>query len=156
MVCPPVRPRRPSRCTTMRVSTPSCPAIACHDEPMTPLLQVPGTFRRRLLHQDRSTASWLDAAPEHAARMLGRWELTADGEAMYGGTSIVLPVRTADGDPAALKLVSPLAEPALEISALSALAGHGVVDLLRADREERALLLERLPGLERCESVARH
>ena len=130
----------------MRVSTPSCPAIACHDEPMTPLLQLPGAFRRRLLHQDRATAPWLDAAPEHAARMLGRWELTADGEAMYGGTSIVLPVRTADGDPAALKLVSPLAEPALEISALSALAGHGVVDLLRADREERALLLERLPG----------
>ena len=113
---------------------------------MTPLLQLPGAFRRRLLHQDRATAPWLDAAPEHAARMLARWELTADGDPWCGGTSIVLPVRTADGDPAALKLVSPLADPALEISALSALADHGVVDLLREDREERALLLERVPG----------
>jgi streptomycin 6-kinase len=112
---------------------------------MTSLLQLPGAFRRRLLHQDRATAPWLDAAPEHAAQMCRRWDLAVDGDAWCGGTSIVLPVRTADGDPAALKLVSPLAEPALEISALRALAGHGVVDLLRADREERALLLERLP-----------
>jgi streptomycin 6-kinase len=78
--------------------------------------------------------------------MLERWELTADGDLWCGGTSIVLPVRTGDGDPAALKLVSPLADPALEISALTALAGHGVVELLREDREERALLLERVPG----------
>lgn len=113
---------------------------------MTPLLQVPGAFRRRLLHQDRSTATWLDGVPQHAAQMLERWDLAADGEAMYGGTSIVLPVRTGDGDPAALKLVSPLVDPALEAAALTALAGHGVVDLLREDAAERALLLERLPG----------
>ena len=113
---------------------------------MARFLQLPGAFRRRLLHQDRSTGPWLDAAPEQAARVLERWDLTADGDLWCGGTSIVLPVRTADGAPAALKLVSPLADPALEISALTALAGHGVVDLLREDREERALLLERVPG----------
>ena len=109
-------------------------------------LQLPGAFRRRLLHQDPSTGPWLDGAAEHAARMLERWDLTADGDLWCGGTSIVLPVTTADGAPAALKLISPLADPALEISALTTLAGHGVVDLLREDREERALLLERVPG----------
>lgn len=113
---------------------------------MARFLQLPGAFRRRLLHQDRSTGPWLGAAPEPAARVLERWDLTADGDLRCGGTSIVLPVRTADGAPAALKLVSPLADPALEISALTALAGHGVVDLLRDDSEERALLLERVPG----------
>ena len=113
---------------------------------MTPLLQLPGAFRRRLLHQDRATAPWLDAVPEYAEEMCRRWDLTADGAAMYGGTSIVLPVRTDTGDPAVLKLVSPLADPALEVSALTALAGHGAVDLLREDGAERALLLERLPG----------
>lgn len=109
-------------------------------------LQLPGAFRRRLLHQDRSTATWLEAVPEHAARMLESWELTVDGEAMYGGTAIVLSVRTASDELAALKLVSPLADPGLEISSLTVLAGHGVVDLLREDAERRALLLERLPG----------
>lgn len=113
---------------------------------MTRPLQVPGAFRRRLLNQDRSTAPWVDAVPEHAAQMLDRWELAADGDPMYGGTSIVLPVRTGADDPAVLKLVSPLADPALEVAALTALAGHGVVDLLREDASERALLLERLPG----------
>ena len=113
---------------------------------MVRFLQLPGDFTRRLLHQDSSTGPWLDTAEDHAARMLERWDLTADGDLWCGGTSIVLPVSTGDGAPAALKLVSPLADPALEISALTALAGHGVVDLLREDSEERALLLERVPG----------
>jgi streptomycin 6-kinase len=113
---------------------------------MTRLLQLPGAFRRRLLHQDRATAPWLDAVPEHAAEMCRRWDLAVDGEPWCGGTSVVLPVRTAAGDAAALKLVSPLADPALEVSALRTLPGHGVVDLLREDADERALLLERLPG----------
>ena len=113
---------------------------------MVRFLQLPGDFTRRLLHQDSSTGPWLDTAEDHAARMLEHWDLTADGDLWCGGTSIVLPVSTGDGAPAALKLVSPLADPALEISALTELAGHGVVDLLREDREERALLLERVPG----------
>ncbi|MGP9539496.1 aminoglycoside phosphotransferase family protein [Brachybacterium sp. AOP43-C2-M15] len=111
---------------------------------MTRPLQIPGAFRRRLLHQDRSTARWLDAAPEHAAGLCRRWGLEADGDPRFGGTSIVLPVRTDSGEPAALKLVSPLADASLEATALTALAGHGVVDLLRADGDEGALLLERL------------
>lgn len=113
---------------------------------MTSQLQVLGAFRRRLLHQDRSTAPWLEGIPQHAAQMLERWDLEADGEAMYGGTSIVLPVRTGDGDPAALKLVSPLASAEAEAIALRALADHGVVGLLRAGADENALLIEHLPG----------
>ena len=111
---------------------------------MTRPLQIPGAFRRRLLHQDRSTGPWLDALPGHAERLCRRWGLETDGEPAVGGTSIVLPVRTEDGVRASLKLVSPIADAALEATALSALAGHGVVDLLRADGDEQALLIERL------------
>ncbi|HEX7352422.1 aminoglycoside phosphotransferase family protein [Brachybacterium sp.] len=109
-------------------------------------LAIPDAFRRRLLHQDRTTAPWLDGAPDHARTMCRRWDLAADGAPSFGGTSIVLPVRTADGDPAVLKLVSPLVDAALEAKALTALAGHGMVELLRADADEGALLLERLDG----------
>lgn len=113
---------------------------------MTQQLQIPDAFRRRLLHQDRTTASWLDGAPDLSRSMCRRWDLEADGPPLFGGTSIVLPVRTAGGDPAALKLISPLVDAALEVKALTALAGHGVVPLLRADQEDNALLLERLDG----------
>lgn len=109
-------------------------------------LQLPEAFRRRLLHQNRATAPWLEDVPDHARSMVRDWELTPDGQPFFGGTSIVLPVRTADGDPAALKLVSPLADAALEVTALSALAGHGMVELLRSDADQGALLLERLAG----------
>ena len=108
---------------------------------MTRPLQIPGAFRRRLLHQDRSTGPWLDALPGHAERLCRRWGLETDGEPAVGGTSIVLPVRMEDGVRASLKLVSPIADAALEATALSALAGHGVVDLLRADWDEQALLI---------------
>lgn len=103
-------------------------------------------FRERLLHQDPATRSWLESAAQRIADICRAWQVRPDGEARYGGTSIVVPVREESGGEAALKVVSPLADAGREHRALTALAGHGVVGLLRADEEAGALLLERLHG----------
>ena len=64
---------------------------------------------------------------------------------MHGFCSLVLPVRTASGTPAALKITfDGDDESEHEGIALQRWGGHGVVRLLRADPHRRALLLERL------------
>lgn len=79
------------------------------------------------------------------ATILDEWGLTLDGEAMHGFCSLVLPVRTAAGTPAVLKLTfDGDDESEHEGIALQRWGGHGVVRLLRADPRRRALLLERL------------
>ena len=80
-----------------------------------------------------------------AAAIVDEWDLTLDGEAMHGFCSLVLPVRTAAGTPAVLKLTfDGDDESEHEGIALQRWGGHGVVRLLRADPHRRALLLERL------------
>jgi streptomycin 6-kinase len=90
-------------------------------------------------------AAWLDRLPGMAAAIVDEWDLTLDGEAMHGFCSLVLPVRTAAGTPAVLKLTfDGDDESEHEGIALQRWGGHGVVRLLRADPHRRALLLERL------------
>lgn len=80
-----------------------------------------------------------------AAAIVDEWDLTLDGEAMHGFCSLVLPVRTAAGTPAVLKLTfDGDDESEHEGIALQRWGGHGVVRLLRADPHRRTLLLERL------------
>lgn len=106
---------------------------------------------------------WLDALPRLVASVLQEWQLVADGPAAGGAEALVLPVRDADGGPAALKLGWPQPESAQEHLALRAWDGAGAVRLLRADPRRRVLLLERAePGedlhavevLTACEIVA--
>ncbi|MGK5631355.1 aminoglycoside phosphotransferase family protein [Streptomyces sp. URMC 123] len=109
--------------------------------------------------------AWLADLPRLAARALERWELTAERVLVPGGRgSLVVLVRRADGEPAALKLVPP-PEPApdggpdgggpaahprtagratREQAALDHWKGWGAVRLLAADPAAGALLLERL------------
>ena len=90
-------------------------------------------------------ADWLDRLPGLADSILDEWRLTPDGEAMHGFCSLVLPVRTAAGTPAALKITFDRDdESEHEGIALQRWGGRGVVRLLRADPHRRALLLERL------------
>jgi streptomycin 6-kinase len=89
---------------------------------------------------------------------LQRWDLRRDGEPTRGAGSMVLPVRTADGAPAVLKI----GESEHEHLALRRWGGDGAVRLLSADPPHRALLLERvhpetldtLPDVEACEVIA--
>lgn len=105
---------------------------------------------------------WVDALPRLVPAQLTAWELTVDGDPTHGYCSIVVPVRTRDGDPAMLKIAFPDEESEHEHLALRRWAGTGAVRLLRADPHRRAILLERLHArnlnglwdIEACEIVA--
>lgn len=104
---------------------------------------------------------FLDRLPGLVRDLLGEWQLTADGSAMHGYCALVLPVRTAGGRPAVLKVSWPHWEAEHEHLALQHWHGDGAVRLLRADPHRFALLLERLHpedlgdlwDLEACEVV---
>lgn len=89
-------------------------------------------------------AAWLERLPRLTADLLAEWSLAPDGEPAHGRTALVLPVRTEDGERAALKVGFPHPEAAAEHLALRRWGGHGAVRLLRADPHRSALLLERL------------
>jgi streptomycin 6-kinase len=95
--------------------------------------------------RDPTWASWLDVLPHRVTELLQEWQLTADDAApAHGFCSLVLWVHTARGRPAALKVAFPHDDGAHEHLALRHWAGHGAVELLRADPHRAALLLERL------------
>ncbi len=104
----------------------------------------------------------LDGPRKLARGLLEEWELAPDGEERSGRCAVVLPVRTAAGTPAALKVSVPHWEAETEHLALQHWHGNGAVRLLRADPRRFALLLERLHtedltdvwDVEACEIVA--
>ena len=105
---------------------------------------------------------WIDDLPTRASAVLADWNLAVDGAALHGFCSLVLPVRTADGVLAMLKVAFPDDESEHEHLALRRWGGVGTVRLLSADPHRRALLLERLKqqnlnevwDIEACEIVA--
>jgi streptomycin 6-kinase len=108
-------------------------------------------------------AAWVDRLPGLATGLLDEWELAVDGALMNGFCSLVVPVRTKDGQRAVLKLHEDLDdESEFEALALQRWHGDGTVLLLRADPRRWALLLERLHprdlttvgDTEACEIVA--
>lgn len=125
-------------------------------------LELPPPFRATVRH-DRSWGPWLDRLPRLVDDVCDDWQLVPDGAPATGQTALVLPVRTATGEPAALKLGWPHPEAEHEHLALRAWGGEGAVRLLRADPYRSALLLERAePGhdlhaldvVEACEVIA--
>ncbi|KGM13602.1 aminoglycoside phosphotransferase family protein [Cellulomonas bogoriensis] len=105
-------------------------------------VQVPAGLRDQP-GWDPTWAPWLDRLPRLVGDVLDDWGLTPEGEPAHGRCALVLPVRTADGAPAALKLGWPHEEARWEHLALQHWHGHGAVRLLRADPARWALLLER-------------
>jgi streptomycin 6-kinase len=105
---------------------------------------------------------WVDDLPTSVPSQLQEWDLTVDGAPQFGFCSIVLPVRTGDGESAMLKIAFPDDESEHEHLALRRWDGQGTVRLLRANPYRRAMLLERLHArnlndvwdLEACEIVA--
>lgn len=104
-------------------------------------------------YADDSGPEWTAALPGVAEHFLDRWGLTLDGSSMHGIVSLVLPVRQADGTPAALKLQPATEENIGEGPGLRAWAGDGIVRLLAREtiptsspHQADALLLERLDG----------
>jgi streptomycin 6-kinase len=105
---------------------------------------------------------WLAGLPRVVAELVEDWELTYDGAPRHGFCSLVVPVRTAAGRHAVLKVAYPDDENEHEHLALQRWQGNGAVLLLRADPRKYAMLLERLHfedladlwDLEACEVVA--
>lgn len=89
-------------------------------------------------------AEFVDRLPGLTRDVLSDWQLTLDGEPTHGYCALVLPVRTATGRPAVLKLAFPDDESQHEALALQHWHGDGAALLYRADPHRRAMLLERL------------
>lgn len=109
---------------------------------MTPKLIVPADFADGFDAPEEQ--AWIAALPDLAARCLRRWDLTLDGDPMYGYAALVLPVRRADGSPAVLKLPWPHEEAEHEALALELWDGDGAVRLLAHEPSDWTMLLERL------------
>lgn len=107
-------------------------------------------------------AAWLDRLPRLTRDLLAEWDLRVDGDPSYGNCALVVPVSTADGQQAMLKVQFPHWEAEHEHLALRTWDGNGAVKLLRADPRRYAMLLERLHSrdlttvgdLEACEIIA--
>ena len=107
-------------------------------------------------------ADWVRGLPATVSRLVGQWQLRPDGPATHGQCSLVLPVRTAEGTAAMLKIGFPEQDSEHEHLALRRWGGLGAVRLLSADPHRHALLLERLrdvdlsglPDTQACEVVA--
>jgi streptomycin 6-kinase len=101
---------------------------------------------------DRGRA-WVTALPRLAADRMDRWSLRRDGPPICGAVALVLPVLTADGTAAVLKLQPVDDETAGEPIALHAWNGHAAVRLLRHDPDSGSMLLERLDATRTLASV---
>jgi streptomycin 6-kinase len=89
-------------------------------------------------------SAWVDGLPALVRGLYDEWELRPDGWMMHGYCALVVPVVTAGGKRAVLKVSFPEEESEHEHLALSHWGGHGAVPLLRADPRRRAMLLETL------------
>jgi streptomycin 6-kinase len=112
-------------------------------DPHDVIPQLPPTYRAYAA-RGQEWVDFLDRLPGMLRDLLGEWDLTTDGEVTHGECAVVVPVRTASGRPAALKVGWPHWEAEHEHLALQHWHGHGAVQLLRADPHRFALLLERL------------
>ncbi|WP_407709337.1 aminoglycoside phosphotransferase family protein [Arthrobacter nitrophenolicus] len=95
-----------------------------------------------------SGRAWLASLPDLIQGRLEQWRLEADlpaGSVPWNGHGgVVVPVRQADGFPAALKIAFPHDEARAERHALELWQGQGAVALLESDAGTCAMLLERL------------
>jgi streptomycin 6-kinase len=123
-------------------------------------VQIPAEFLV-VATRGQDWADWLDRLPRLTRDLLDEWRLRVDGASSYGNCALVVPVITADGQNAVLKVQFPHWEAETEHLALRDWAGNGAVQLLRADPRRFALLLERLEprdlrtidALDACEIV---
>ncbi|HET6292362.1 MAG TPA: aminoglycoside phosphotransferase family protein [Kribbella sp.] len=105
-------------------------------------VEIPAEFRK-IASRGADWAAWLDGLPRLAGDLIAEWGLRVDGGSAYGNCSLVVPVRTADGTPAMLKVQFPHWEAETEHLALRIWDGNGAIRLLRADPRRFALLLEK-------------
>lgn len=106
-------------------------------------VDIPDVLRTTYTRDPQGLA-WIAALPQLIEDSLDRWALTLDGRGMHGMASLVVPVRTVDGMPAAVKLQPVNDENIGESVGLQTWKGDGAVLLLDHDPDTCTLLLERL------------
>lgn len=112
-------------------------------------IDVPELVRQRALANGSAGRAWLDELPGVVSDLAERWELTV-GDAFTGGTAAYTTAATGpDGRTCVLKVAMPLDMHEAEsfrrsVTAHALAGGRGCVQLLAADLERSAVLLERL------------
>jgi streptomycin 6-kinase len=100
--------------------------------------------------------AWIAGLPETLAALAAEWELELGPELPGGLLACVREAKSADGTPAILKIASPWDRPRDEIACLEAWAGTIAPQLLRADPDRGALLLERIEPATRARDAEGH
>ena len=114
---------------------------------------IPVKVLRGFASRDDATREWAARVSVVALDLLQRWELHPEGTVRSGEAGVLVPVRRADGSPAALKLQVPRAETTAAIIGLTRWQGAGIVRLLDSDAARGGMLLERLHGDRTLETV---
>src|SRR5688500_6587556 len=109
---------------------------------------IPETFARNTAEQyGNEGISWIERLPLIVAECARRWSLTIGLPFETLSFAYVLPAMGAEGTRAVRKVGFPDAESMTELEALRLFDGRGIARLLAFDREQHAMLLERLePG----------
>lgn len=109
---------------------------------------IPSDFARTMREvYGEAGIKWLARLPAIIAECERRWSLATLSPFPRLSYNYVAPAVLADGRDAVLKVGYPGPELMCEMEALRLYDGHGIVQLLHADREHGAMLLERLkPG----------
>jgi streptomycin 6-kinase len=112
------------------------------------MTEIPENFARTMGEvYGAEGRAWLGRLPGLLAGCARRWGLTVGPPFVPLSYNYVAPAVRADGTPVVLKVGFPGRELRTEIAALRLYDGHGIAQLLDADAEAGALLLERLvPG----------
>ncbi|MFC4138547.1 MULTISPECIES: aminoglycoside phosphotransferase family protein [unclassified Microbacterium] len=103
---------------------------------------------------DDTDREWVRQLPSVARDLLQKWDLRPAGAVRAGEAGVLVPVRRADGTPAALKLQMPKPETGAAIIGLVAWNGRGTVRLLDSDADQGGMLLERLHADRSLDAVA--
>ncbi|MEX2236753.1 MAG: aminoglycoside phosphotransferase family protein [Dehalococcoidia bacterium] len=117
------------------------------------VINLPDTFTRRISESfEEAGPAWLNDLPNLVASLEREWSIQAAPHFPDLSYNYVAPATTADGTQVVLKLGVPGREARSEIAALELAGGRGYVQLLKADPQRGAMLLERLvPGRELVE-----
>ncbi|QTD42592.1 aminoglycoside phosphotransferase family protein [Sporosarcina sp. Te-1] len=111
-------------------------------------MEIPYEFQRKIIGGFREEGEkWLASLPARIAHYAEQWGLTIQGPVSNLSYNYVLFVEDALGQPFILKLGVPNFDCRNEMDTVRQYDGHGCARLVKADREEGVMLLERLlPG----------